>query len=726
MRKFRRYLWPRLAVLVAILSVNVFGGPTTRPREDERLSFQAGGTWNPRVNVNADVAMAYGIDPSLPDRIKSWAEHGYVPHVMTGVAWGEYQDYLYGRFDGQNHEDEAQTTKPGVRISHGRDVYYMSPGEAYGRFLCVGIKRALDAGAQAIHLEEPEFWAGTGWEPNFRREWQAYYHEPWVSPDSSPDAQYRASKLKAYLYRRALKQVFDFVKQYGDEHGGRKIPCYVATHSLLNYTSWEIVSPESSLLDVGCDGFIAQVWTGTAREPNVLDGVRKQRTFETAFLEYGALQNLGRATGTKIWYLNDPIEDNPNHSWFDYRTNWESTLVASLLQPDVWRYEVMPWPHRVFQRRYPSTQPVTRDTRRIPMPAAYETELQAVISAMGDMRQPPERVRWEAAGTPGVGVLVSDTMMYQRFGPAKSDEQVGSFYGLALPLLSCGVPVEPVQIETAVLAPYKVLLLTYEGQKPPKPEFHAKLVDWVQAGGALVVVDNDRDPFHAVREWWNTGDNKFATPRHHLFDALGVGRNAAGITKVGKGVVVYADTSPARLSHKSSGGERVRDLVRQATDATGIAWRESPALVLRRGPYVIASGLDEFPASAESPVTLHGRFIPLFDAEMPVIHEFPVTPGVRAVLVDVDAALPGADAGVVAAACRVSEERVTDDSVTFRADGIEDTAAVVCVKLPAAPKGVTVDGQPVSAGKTGFDYSDGVLRVRFTNRADAVSVVIKR
>ena len=28
---------------------------------------------------------------------------------MTGVAWGEYQDYLYGRFDGINHEDEVQT-----------------------------------------------------------------------------------------------------------------------------------------------------------------------------------------------------------------------------------------------------------------------------------------------------------------------------------------------------------------------------------------------------------------------------------------------------------------------------------------------------------------------------------------------------------------------------------------------------------------------------------------
>ena len=50
------------------------------------------------------------------------------------------------------------------------------------------------------------------------------------------------------------------------------------------------------------------------------------------------MQNLVRSTGRRVWYLNDPVEDNPNHDWNDYRSNWESTLVASLLQPEVWRF----------------------------------------------------------------------------------------------------------------------------------------------------------------------------------------------------------------------------------------------------------------------------------------------------------------------------------------------------------------------------------------------------
>ncbi|MFO1513145.1 MAG: hypothetical protein U1F83_09570 [Verrucomicrobiota bacterium] len=52
-------------------------------------------------------------------------------------------------------------------------------------------------------------------------------------------------------------------------------------------------------------------------------------------------------------YLNDPIEDNANHDWDDYKCNWESTLTASLFQPDVWQFEVAPWPERIFNGRYP-------------------------------------------------------------------------------------------------------------------------------------------------------------------------------------------------------------------------------------------------------------------------------------------------------------------------------------------------------------------------------------
>jgi len=51
---------------------------------------------------------------------------------------------------------------------------------------------------------------------------------------------------------------------------GRTIECHVPTHSLNNYAHWRIVSPMSSLMELqAMDGYIAQVWTGTSRTPNI-------------------------------------------------------------------------------------------------------------------------------------------------------------------------------------------------------------------------------------------------------------------------------------------------------------------------------------------------------------------------------------------------------------------------------------------------------------------------
>ena len=214
------------------------------------------------------------------------------------------------------------------------------------------------------------------------------------------------------------------------------------------------------------------------------------------------MMNVVRATKGRVWFLNDPIEDNPDHSWTDYRTNWESTLTASLLWPQVSNYEVMPWPERIFNGKYPTVDRSQRKpgepVARVGIPAAYGTELMTVLNALNDMEQ--KQIAWDC-GTRGIGVVVSDTMMFQRGEPTPSDAHLGSFYGLALPLVKHGMPVEPVQMENATLpnalAPYKILLLTYEGMKPMTPDVHTALAKWVRAGGVLIVADDGSDPYNA-------------------------------------------------------------------------------------------------------------------------------------------------------------------------------------------------------------------------------------
>jgi hypothetical protein len=696
------------------------------------LIFQTSQGWSPRVNVEAQMVMVYGIDATMPERIKSWRDHGYRVAVMTGVAWGRYGDYLRGEFDGKEHWNETQQEKSGKLILHsGREVPYISPTENYGRYLSQGVRRALEAGAEAIYLEEPEFWARAGWSDAFKSEWQAYYHEPWQAPDSSPDAQYRASKLKYVLYRQALAQVFASVKQWGEEHG-KAVPCYVATHSLINYAQWQIVSPESSLLEVGADGYIAQVWTGTSRAPNVYEGVRKERTFETAFLEYGALQNIARSSGKRIWYLNDPIEDNPNHSWTDYRKNWESTLVASLLQPHVWSYEILPWPDRIFGPKglYPVTEPTASEPKpqRAAISGEYQTELQAVFHALGEMKQP--KAHWERAGTEGVGVLVSDTMMFQRAQPQPSDEDLGSFYGLALPLLMHGVPVEPVQMESAYtgdgaakfLANYKVLLLTYEGQKPPSPKFHEAIAAWVRSGGALVVVDNDVDPYNHATDWWSSGGMHWATPREDLFRVLGLNAKAEGLQRIGKGVVLFTSKSPAALSHDASGAMTVRQMTREAAAAVHVAWKETDSLVLKRGPFVIASGLDR---PDGKPSALQGTFVNLFDPHLGVVQSPSVDAGKRMLLLD-PRFFPTDKAQVIAASGKISDVSTGAHAITFSVAAIEgrgdeDRIAIRMI-VPKTPSRVLVDDQPVRADS--WHHSDGMLVLELPAHATAQKISV--
>ncbi len=487
--------------------------------------------------------------------------------------------------------------------------------------------------------------------------------------------------------------------------------CYVPTHSLVNYSQWRIVSPESSLAQLqGCDGYIAQVWTGTSRTPNRFAGLTRSRTFETAFLEYGAMQNLVRATGRSVWYLNDPIEDNPDHDWTDYRTNWQSTLTASLFQPEVSKFEVAPWPERVFGGRYPrSASPANRQ----PIPPAYATELQTVFNALNDMQQ--TRVQWDC-GTSGVGVLVSDSLMFQRGGPTPSDADLGNFYGLALPLLKQGLPVAPVQLENVTVPHYldnfRILLLSYDGQKPLSSEVHAPLAAWVKHGGVLIFCDEDADPYLQVREWWNSGGKNYATPREHLFELLGVGNPVATnqFIPINRGGLIWRRERPASFSASAGGAAEVVASAKLAAARIGLKWRASNYLLLRRGPYLIAAGLDESVAGPSR--SLHGRFVNLFDSELRVQNDISIIPNSRWFLLDLEFS-GGGGPRLLASACRALPKEQTRHQITFAVEGVGGTPAILLLQSPQAPSGVKLDDKPLTA----FEYSakERLLWIHFQN-----------
>ena len=210
-----------------------------------KTTFQTSHAWRPTIDNRADAVMVYGVggnpsDPhdstSVEERIRSWRERGYRVDFMTGIAWGGYQDYFTGRWDGKTHLDEGQVRAEGDTIWHGPMVPYIVPSLNYLKYFKeTQVRRVIDAGVTALYFEEPEFWCWGGYSEAFKREWEVYYHQPWRPQDESPEATYLSGKLKYQLYYRALEEVSAYAKEYGKSKG-LDVKCYVPTHSLLNYS----------------------------------------------------------------------------------------------------------------------------------------------------------------------------------------------------------------------------------------------------------------------------------------------------------------------------------------------------------------------------------------------------------------------------------------------------------------------------------------------------------
>ncbi len=701
-------------VLMTLLGGFVFA------QTPETTTFQTADFWKPELDLRSDVAIVYGVNRSFPERVKSWRERGYGIHMMTGVAWGGYQDYLEGRFDGKNHMDEGQVQRDGTMIMHGPGVPYMVPTPGFIEYLKSLVKQAIDEGVTAIHLEEPEFWNRGGYSEGFKREWQAYYNEPWQAQHESPEATYRSARLKYHLYFRALKEIFLFAKEYS-EKAGRPVRCYVPTHTLINYSAWGIVSPEASLAGLpGMDGYIAQVWTGTARSPVFYEGVEKERTFENAFLEYGSMVAMTQPTGRRVFFLTDPVEDNPDHTWEDYKTNYEATFAAQLLYPSIAHYEVMPWPSRIFTGRYQKEGV----QERVGIPEAYATEILVLINALNQMQPGDDTI----PGTQGAGVLLSDTMMFQRFPThaGYEDPRLSNFYGMALPLLKHGIPVRLVQMENLMhpgtLDGVRVLLMSYANMKPLRPEYHQALAEWTRGGGVLIYLGRNEDPFQTIREWWNDQGQNQKTPFDHLFyETLKLDPTSSRMEwPVGNGRLVWIPQDPKELVLNAGGARRLIGQIKHA----GIELIEKNWLHLRRGPYDIAAVLEE--SVSTEPYRIAGPVIDLFDPALPVLEDKVIRPGERAFLYNLNHTAERPPC-VLAAASRAYEEVRTEQSYACVMKGPAATQGIARILLPAEPN--HVEGQDPSGQKIDlhpqWDTKTKTLLVKYPNHPDGVRLVVE-
>ena len=711
----------------------------TETRPGEKTTFQTAGPWKPVTDIRSDLVMVYGANDNrrmtFLQRVESWRRRGYTTHFMTGIAWGDYQDYFTGKWDGKWHLDEGQKTMHGDTIWHGRMVPYIVPTRNYLTYFKERhIKPVIDAGIDAIFLEEPEFWARAGYSEAFKREWQDYYGFPWRPQHESAENTYLSNKLKYHLYYRALDEAFSYAKQYGREKG-MDVRCYVPTHSLLNYSQWQIVSPEASLASLeSCDGYIAQVWTGTSREPNYFNGRAKERVFETAFLEYGCMESMTRPTGRKMFFLTDPIEDRAK-DWEDYKRNYQATFTAQLLYPQIADYEVMPWPDRIYEGLYK----VSADSdKKAHIPRFYSTQMQVMINTLNHMPLSENKV----SGSQGISVLMSNSLMFQRSPrPVEGydDPQLSNFYGEALPLLKRGIPVSITHIENVgypeTWRNVRVLLMSYSNMKPLSPDAHRHLAEWVKNGGFIVYSGRDDDPYQSVREWWNQGEMHYDAPSEHLFSLMGIPQKAeAGEYRYGKGKVCVLRNDPKEYVLKQGGDKHFVESVEKAYSETAGRLQQKNSFYLERGPYTLVAVLDENMVSDE-PFTLKGEYIDLFSPELTYCSKVDILPGQQGYFFDLKK-ISKMRPQVIAAASRQYDEQTTADSYSFVSKSPQNTTNILCLYLPKAYKSPRItctdaEGKAVTCKARTIDAPAGALAkhllwLSFENSPDGVRVCIEK
>lgn len=718
----------KLATIFSVMLI-VSAHGFAQNKSKQKTSFQVAAPWSANYDVRSDIAMVYGINDAggnFEERVKSYRDKGYEVQFMTGIAWGEYKDYFLGEWDGKNHLDEGQVMRNGETIWHGKNVPYIVPSANFLAYMKTHVKRAIDAGVGAIYLEEPEFWARAGYGDAFKKEWQNYYGSPWMAQHESPEATYLSSKLKYQLYFNALKEVFAYVKSYS-ESIGKRVKCYVPTHSLINYSSWQIVSPEASLANLeGMDGYIAQVWTGTSREPVFYNGKSKERVFENAFLEYGSMVSMTAPTGRKIFFLTDPIEDR-TRSWDDYKINYEATFTAKLLYPMVDNYEVMPWPNRIYNGKFN----VEGQKEKQPISKAYATQMQVMVNSLNDMPLSNNKLN----GSHGIGVLLANSMMFQRFPThaGYDDPYLSNFYGMAIPLLKKGIPVETVHMENLAnkntLKNIKVLIMSYANMKPLSASYHEELTKWVRNGGVLLYYGRDNDPFQNIKEWWNTNGNNFSAPSQHLFKLFGLGPNDTHTEYgVGKGKVFIVRKDPKELVMQANGDADFLANVKKAyeIDARAGELIFKNNFVLNRGPFKMVAVLNE--TANDEPLTLTGTFIDLFDPTLPILHQKTVTPNTQAYLYDVDKATAKNKPQVLAAAGRLDDAsvKITKNSYSFIIKSPSNTVNAMRILLPKKPTSVSakLNGKDLNLLKNDWDETSKTLLLSFDNYSEGVNLDI--
>jgi len=704
-----------LLVLGTVITVNITSAKNGKSNcfMQAKTVFQVNSFYDARIAIPSDGVIIHRHGDNLETLTKSFNSwRNFLPCIgrMFFADSDAANKYWTGRWDGKPHHDDREMDAASNIVMCSGVRPYMVPTDGWINYVNSQAELALKAGAVALLPEEPLGHVHTGYSKSFKKLWVKRYKFPWQAENSSALARYLTAQLQGELFLKLEKSLSKTAKK-------KNAALVVPIHSIFGNISSSLSAPLGISVDTkGIDGYIGQIWTGPVRW-SLGNYISSEKSFfASAYSLYDYFTQLTVGTDKKLWLLVDPVEDDPNHTWDEFEEWYEHCIVAMLLMSGIDSYEIMPWPERIFLPGY-GTGGGT------PAPEKFRMEILTISQTLQEV---PKGGKWmgdkKSKPTEGIAIAISDSAMYLN----KPFPKLQGLYGLYMPLIMQGVPVSSFVMERVhdknYADMYKLIILSYENFKPANPEMNVALAEWVKRGGTLVIfaTDEEDELDKADYFWWHKLG--YSSPIKHLLAQFHKLKTRKEKWRFGKGTVIRKKLSSRNFAGEAMASKVYLPIINWALEESRKFEKlKTPGnFCMKRGDFIIAH-------SEKKKISRLGKFIDIFDTNLPVVDKIDLKPGESGLYKDVTEILQhGKKPMVLHSTLRLVSQKYEKKQLTFTVKGPEQTPAAARLFLPGIKKpkiaAVNSKGKKVNVivKKDAATYL-----LRFPNSPEGVTVTIK-